>query len=325
LGAAGDAADFDVEYTARRDADGVTQAVRAGDATVGLAGDSLYAAEEDAGNFPLVVTQVVVALETSRQLADAGLTPQQVDELRSIRPPDQVIVGTARDEGRAGVGAAVGMLLQLALLFGGSAIAATVALEKTTRISEVVLAVLRPSQAMVGTVLAVGTVTLAQLLVLGAPITVAVLVTDSIGLPSVAAGDMMLGLVWFLLGWALYAFLYAATGACVNKVTEVDTVAYPIAFTIFGGYFISLMLITDDPDGPWSILLSMFPFTAPLAMPIRWAYGDVPAWQILLAMALTAATAVALVTVASTVYRRALLITGRRVKVREVIAGTAAP
>jgi ABC-2 type transport system permease protein len=236
-----------------------------------------------------------------------------------------VIVGAARDEGRAGVGAAVGMLLQLALLFGGSAIAATVALEKTTRISEVVLAVLRPSQAMVGTVLAVGTVTLAQLLVLGAPITVAVLVTDSIGLPSVAAGDMMLGLVWFLLGWALYAFLYAATGACVNKVTEVDTVAYPIAFTIFGGYFISLMLITDDPDGPWSILLSMFPFTAPLAMPIRWAYGDVPAWQILLAMALTAATAVALVTVASTVYRRALLITGRRVKVREVIAGTAAP
>jgi ABC-2 type transport system permease protein len=58
-------------------------------------------------------------------------------------------------------------------------------------------------------------------------------------------------------------------------------------------------------------------------MPVRWAGGQVPVYQLLLAMALTAATSVLLVWLASAIYRRALLITGRRVKVTEIIrAGT---
>ena len=85
-------------------------------------------------------------------------------------------------------------------------------MEKSTRISEVLLAVLRPSQVLVGTVVAVGTVTLVQLLVLAAPLAVAVQVTDNIGLPPVAAGDFALAVAWFLLGFMLYAFLFAASG-----------------------------------------------------------------------------------------------------------------
>ena len=63
----------------------------------------------------------------------------------------------------------------------------------------------------------------------------------------------------------------------------------------------------------------MFPLTAPLVMPFRWASGQVPIYQLLLAMVLTVATAVLLVSVASSIYRRALLITGHRVRVREMI------
>jgi len=54
-------------------------------------------------------------------------------------------------------------------------------------------------------------------------------------------------------------------------------------------------------------------------MPIRWASGEVPVYQLVLALALTAATAVLLVSVASSIYRRALLITGHRVRLRELI------
>ncbi|HEU4946635.1 MAG TPA: ABC transporter permease [Kribbella sp.] len=319
LDASGDAAKFDVEYVARDDAEGVRQAVRSGDATVGLADDTLYAAAKDAGTFPAVVAQAVVTLETSRRLTEAGLSPQQITELQSIRPPRQVTVGAVADEGRAGVGMAVGLVLYLAILFGGTAIATAVALEKSTRISEVLLAILRPSQILVGTVLAVGTVTLLQLLVLGAPFAVAVRVTDNIGLPPVAAGDIALAIVWFLLGFALYAFLYAASGALVDKVTEVNTATTPVTTMIIGGYLITIFIVMGDPQSGWSVLVSMFPITAPLAMPLRWASGEVPTYQLVVAMALTAATAIALVSLASTVYRRALLITGRRVRLREVI------
>jgi ABC-2 type transport system permease protein len=195
--------------------------------------------------------------------------------------------------------------------------------EKSTRISEVLLAVLRPSQVLVGTVVAVGTVTLVQLLVLAAPLAVAVQVTDNIGLPPVAAGDFALAVAWFLLGFMLYAFLFAAAAALVDKITEVSSAILPVTMILLISYMLSITVVTSDPGGRWSLAASMFPLSAPLAMPIRWASGEVPIYQLVLAMALTAATAVLLVSVASSIYRRALLITGRRVRLREMIGGRA--
>lgn len=321
LDAAGKSAKFTVKYVTRDDAEAVRRAVRQGDATAGLAGDTLFSASQGGGTFPIVVTQVVVSLETSRLLTEAGLSPQQVADLQSLRAPKQVTIGRVASEGRAGVGFAVGIILYLALTFAGNAIATTVAMEKSTRISEVLLAILRPSQVLVGTVIAVGTVTLIQLLVLASPLAVAVRVTDKIGLPAVAAGDITLAVAWFLLGFMLYAFLFAASAALVDKITEVNSAILPITMILVIGYMLAITVVTADPSGVWSIAASMFPLTAPLAMPIRWAAGDVPFYQLLVAMALTAATAVLLVSIASSIYRRALLITGHRVKFREVIGG----
>ena len=319
LNAAGKSADFTVKYISRGNEDAVRRAVRDGDATSGLAGGTLYTSATDDGTFPILVAQTVVALETSRRLSEAGLSPQQVADLQSVRPPKQVIVGRADNQGRAGAGFAVGIVLYLALTFAGSAIATTVAMEKSTRISEVLLAVLRPSQMIVGTVIAVGTVTLMQLLVLAAPLAVAVQVTDSIGLPSVAAGDIGLAVAWFALGFTLFAFMFAATAALVDKITEVNSAILPVTMILIVGYMLAVTVVMADPSGGWSVAASIFPMTAPLAMPIRWASGQVPVWQLVLAMALTAATSVLLVWVAASIYRRALVITGRRVKLLEVI------
>ena len=319
LNAAGKSADFTVKYISRRDVADVRQAVGDGDATAGLPAATLYTSAKSAGTFPVVVAQAVVSLETSRRLTEAGLSPQQVADLQSIRPPKQVIVGRVDNEGRAGAGFAVGIVLYLALTFAGSAIATTVAMEKSTRISEVLLAVLRPSQVLVGTVTAVGAVTLGQLLVLATPLAVAVQVSDKIGIPTVAAGDIGLAVAWFVLGFALYAFMFATAAALVDKITEVSSAITPVMIILVAGYMLAVTVVATDPSAGWSIAASMFPLTAPLAMPIRWASGEVPVWQLLMAMALTAATAVLLVWVASSIYRRALLITGRRVRLREVI------
>jgi ABC-2 type transport system permease protein len=321
LDGAGRSAKFTVKYMTRNDAEAVRQAVRKGDASAGLAGDTLYTEARGGGTFPVVVAQAVVSLETSRLLAEAGLSPQQVAALKSVRPPKQVTVGRVESEGRAGTGFGVGIVLYLAITFAGTAIATTVAMEKSTRISEVLLAILRPSQVLVGTVLSVGTVTLVQLLVLATPFAVGVQVTDNIGLPPVAAGDVTLAVAWFLLGFMLYAFLFAAAAALVNKITEVNSAILPVTMTLVVGYMLAITVVTSDPGSGWSVAASLFPLSAPMAMPIRWASGEVPIWQLLLAMALTAATAVLMVSIASSIYRRALLITGHRVKLREVLGG----
>ena len=134
LDAAGRSADFTVKYVSRVDETAVRLAVRDGDATSGLAGETLYTKARENGTFPTLVAQAVVALETSRQLSEAGLSPQQVADLQSIRPPKQVSVGQVDNEGRAGAGFAVGIVLYLALTFAGSAIATTVPLRRARRL-----------------------------------------------------------------------------------------------------------------------------------------------------------------------------------------------
>jgi ABC-2 type transport system permease protein len=91
--------------------------------------------------------------------------------------------------------------------------------------------------------------------------------------------------------------------------------------TLVVGYLLAITVVEWDPGGGWSIAASMFPLTAPLAMPIRWASGEVPIYQLMLAMALTAAASVLLVSVAASIYRSALLVTGHRAGLREVISG----
>jgi ABC-2 type transport system permease protein len=312
-----------VHYETRADEAAVRQAVRDGDATAGLVGDVLYTSAASV-TFPVVVAQSVVALEASRRLVEAGLTPAQIANVQSVRPPRQVDVGRVEDA-RSVVGFAVGIVLFLALTFAGNTIATTVAMEKSTRISEVLLAVLRPSQALVGTVAAVGAVTFLQLLVLVTPLAVAVRVLPDIELPPVAGGDLAIAVVWFVLGFALYAFLFAAAASLVDKITEVSSAIMPVTLVLTASYIVALTVVARNPEGVWGVLASLFPFTAPIAMPVRWAGGLVPVWQLLLSMALTVGTAVLLVWIASAIYRRALVITGRRVKVTEVLrSGTQA-
>lgn len=311
--------EYDVAFDDYPDRAAVRAAVEEGDATAGLVGDTLFTSTETGGTFPVLVAQAVVTAETSTRLEEAGLTPEQAAEVQSVRPPEQVPVSQVADEDRAGVGFMVGIVLYIALTFAGSAIATAVAMEKSTRISEVLLAVLRPSQALVGTVLAVGTVTLLQLLVLAAPLAVAVRVTDAIGLPPVATGDLLLAIAWFALGFALYAFLFAASAALVDKVTEANSAIVPIMTILIAAYMLAVTVVINDPRSVVSVVTSIFPFSAPVAMPIRWATGEVPVLHLVTAMLLTALTAVAMARFAAAVYSRALLITGRRASWREVV------
>lgn len=298
----------------------VRAAVRDGDATAGLVDGTLVVSTRDDGTFPALVSQTVVALTTAQRLEAAGLSQDQIAAVQSIQPPQQVAVGSVRDSGRGAVGYAVGIVLYLALVLAGTSIATTVAMEKSNRISEILLAVLRPSQVLVGTVMAVGLVTVAQLLILAIPLGVTVRVNDAVGIPPVATGDMALGVGWFLLGFAVYGFLFAAAAALVNKITEVSSAIMPITITLVAGYLLAIIVVAEDPSSVWSVLLSIFPLTAPMAMPIRWSSGEVPAYELALAMALTGVAAVLLAQMASSIYRRALVITGHRVRWREVLS-----
>jgi ABC-2 type transport system permease protein len=294
--------------------------VRSGDATVGLAEATMFVRTDAPGAFPVLVAQAVVAEESAGVLQAAGLTPAQIAALGSIAPPERVEVGPVEDEGRAALGFIVGIVLYLALMFSGNIIATNVAVEKSTRIAEVLLAVLRPSQILVGNVLGIGLQTLIQLLIPAVVVLGALTVTDGVDLPTFAAGDVAVGLAWFILGFLMYAFLFAATAALVDKVTEVGAAITPVITLLVVAYLGAVIVVQQDPGSPVSVALSLFPLTSPMAMPVRWSSGAVPEWQLALSMLLALVAAVLLAWFGSSVYRRALVVTGRRLKLREVLA-----
>lgn len=324
LQSAGQAGDFTVEVATVPDDAAAQAAVRDGDADVALTGitsdDTLFVASSSGGTFPVLVAQAAVAEATTDAMEAAGLGPEQVAEIQSQRPPEQVSVGRVTNETRAGIGFITGIVLYLALIIAGATIAGGVATEKSSRISEVLLAVLRPTQLLVGTVIGVGLMMLMQIAVLAVPVLIGLTRGSSLDIPPEARGDVVLAIVWFVLGLLLYAFVFAALGALVDKPTEVGPAILPANAILIGAYLLGVIVTVQDPNTWVSVAASLFPFSAPLVMPIRWASGLVPNWQLILAMALTLATAVGVAVFASRIYARGLTRTGRRLKVREVLA-----
>lgn len=314
---------FEVSVSTYPDTAAAEQAVREGAADAALVdvgeNGTLYVAADGAATFPAIVTQAVLAERITATLRDLGLTAEQVAQVRSIPPPDQVSLGRVADEGRAFVGFAVGIVLYISLLLTGTTIATAVATEKTTRISEVLLAVLRPTQLLVGTVLGVGLLGLLQVAALGIPATIGLLSGAGLDLPPDAAVDISLGFAWFVLGIGLYAFVFAAMATLVQKVTEVGAAIMPVNAVIIGSYLLAVIVTVQDPNSTASVVASLFPLSAPLVMPVRWASGLVPYWQLGLAMVLVAATAVGLAALASRIYARGLTLSGRRVRLREAL------
>jgi ABC-2 type transport system permease protein len=307
------------------DPDAARAAVRDGDADVALSAEgpagTLYVAADRGGTFPALVSQAVLSVTLTERLAAAGLAPEQIAAIRATPPPEQVPVGRVADEGRAGVGFAVGIVLYGALILAGTTIATAVATEKSTRISEVLLAVLRPSQLLVGTVIGIGALALTQIAALAVPAMVGVATSDSLDLPPDAATDVLLGVVWFVVGLLLYAFVFAALGTLVEKPSEVGSATLPANVVLIGSYLLAVTVTVRDPNSWASIIGSMFPLSAPMVMPIRWASGLVPGWQLALALVLTVATAVVLARLASQIYARGLARSGRRLHLGEVLSG----
>jgi ABC-2 type transport system permease protein len=319
LDTAAELGDFEVSYLAVDDPE---QAVRTGEANVALdpSASTLYVDSTLTPVFPALVSQAVLAQATTDALQQAGLDPAQIAQIAATSPPEQVPVGRVANEERAGVGFAVGIVLYMALILTGTSIATAVATEKTTRISEVLLAVLRPTQLLVGTVLGVGLLGLVQISALAVPAVVGLSTNDVLAVPASATADVAIGVVWFVLGMLLYAFVFAALATLVEKVSEVGTATMPVNILLIGSYLVAVTVTVANPSSWGSVTASLFPLSAPLVMPVRWASGLVPVWQLVLSMLLTAAAAALLAVLASRVYARGLARTGRRARLRDVLA-----
>ncbi|GAA0217400.1 ABC transporter permease [Saccharothrix mutabilis subsp. mutabilis] len=299
--------------------------VRAGevDALVTGAPDALRVVVKDRlddelrNSIDLIVKQQVL----NAQLAEAGLDPATV--ARNVEKAGVEVVALQPDDDRQGQRLAIGLviaaLLYYSLLVYGTMVAQGVVEEKSSRVVEILLSTLRPWQLLLGKVVGLGLVGLAQLVLIGVTGLVLASVSGIIDVTGVAGGALATGVLWYLLGFFLYATVFAAAASLVSRQEELQSVLTPISMAIVIAFVVGINLMIQDASDSLVAVLSVLPPFAPILMPGRMAMGVAPTWQVVLAVVLALAAIAAITWLGGRVYANAVLRTGARVRLRDAL------
>lgn len=297
--------------------DAARAAVDGDDADLALVGDGprvqVIVREDLEDTLRALVMRAVADAGVRDALARAGLTGSQVAE--ALAPPQIVVAAIDPDpvdDDARWVAVVTAIALVLALAFSGALVSSGVAEEKTTRISEVLLAAVRPGELLLGKVLGVGMLALGQMAAVIVPAAVAVVAVGALEVPDAAPLAIGAGLMWFVLGFALYSSAFGALGALVARQEEVAMAVAPLTYLLWGGYFLVVFGIGEVSAG-WFRAISFIPPFAPFAMPARMVVGDAQAWEVVASAAVTLLCAAGVIWLGGRMYRAGLTGTGTRI------------
>ena len=249
----------------------------------------------------------------TQTLATAGLSDAQIAKVFDIRPPRLEKVATEKAS-RRGASFALSLVLYLLSLTVMIQVANGVAIEKANRISEVLLAVVRPGSLLFGKVAGVG---LGGIAVLTAALTPPI-VKLAVGgnLPQGLGGALAGSMIWFVLGLALFLTIAGSLGALVERQEEVSSVMAPLTTILVATFIVA----QSSPDSSLGTVLAYVPLTSPLMEPTRIAIGVSSPIELVMSVVFLVLAVVLVVRVGSRIYGRAVVRTGRRLKLRDVLA-----
>jgi ABC-2 type transport system permease protein len=293
-------------------------AVRSGRLDAVLTDDELVGDDEVPATLTQLVRTALIRVRIAAALETGGASPSEIDavlnrpaiEVRTLEPDDP-----DREE-NAGI-AFIAVLLAYGQLFGyGVWVATGVIEEKASRVVEILLSAIRPRQLLAGKIAGIGLLGIVQLVFIAAYAIGLSVVTGALDIPGTAIGIALVVLVWFVMGFAFYAGLFAVSGSLVSRMEELQNAMVPINLIIFISFFISIGAL-ESPDSPLSVVASILPFSSALAMPVRIALGSATPQQIALSISLLVAGTALFVPLSARLYAGAVLRTGGRVKLRD--------
>jgi len=322
VAAAAKALDIGVQVHELADAAGARRAVAGGDADAAVVDGERIIVHASPPAQLVGLIQAASLRERSKQaLVSGGLSEQQVDQalLQAPLPVEALEPVNAKHREAASV-AFVGVLVLYGQLFAyGYWVASGVVEEKSSRVVEVLLATVRPSHLLRGKIFGIGLLGLAQLLLIGVVGFLTAQAVGTLDFPSEAVATLGLVLAWFVLGFFFYASLFAVAGSIVTRQEDLQTTMTPLTILIVASFFIGISA-TSNPDSTLAVVASLLPFSSPLVMPTRIALGNAASWEIVASIVISVASTAALIPVATKIYSRALLRSGR-VRIRQVLRG----
>jgi ABC-2 type transport system permease protein len=273
-----------------------------------------------------IVTDAIQLVTVRERATVAGIDPGALAALLAPVPVANVELGHVAGRSPTDEYAVLVMTLVLfsCISIFGAMVLTGVLEEKSSRVVEVLLARIPARALLAGKIAGIGLLGLAQIGVTALAALVAVTTVGSIDLPAVRGAVLAWAVVWFMLGYALYATVYGALGSLGSRVEDAQSVAGPVMIILPVGYFASFAMIAQ-PTSAAARAISYFPLTAPMAMPGRIAMGGAAWWEPVAAGALTLVAIVALVLLAGRIYTGAILHGGPRLSLKDAWRSAIAP
>lgn len=303
---------------------------------------TLYTNDSSTGRTAQLVHQAVSAIAIGDRLDRLGVAPAAQATL--FTAPDFTVAWAdpARTEGSKSsaqlganyfLGFGMSIVIFMMIILYGQWVATSVVEEKSSRVMEVILNAATPFQLLAGKVAGVGAVALTQYLailvgglaalVAQGPVARLVLGTSgaATSLPEGLTPVMLALLVAYgVLGFLLYAGLFAAAGSLVSRQEEVNQVVTPLTLMATAGYMIGVYSATGllDIRAGWLVVLGQVPFLSPFIMLSRITSGEVAPWEVPLSVLLLAVGTVLCLWVAGRIYAVGVLLYGQRPSVRAI-------
>ena len=265
-----------------------------------------------------------------QRLIEAQVAPETRQGLFQPIELQSVKIGATGEERDSGGGFilvfGVGFIMYLAILMYGQVILGAVIEEKETRIAEILFSSVRPFTLMMGKLVGVSLVALTQLAIWGTAFSVFALYGVNLlasrglkaSIPSVPFAHYVYFGLFFLLGYFIYATIYALVGSMVTTTQEGGQLAMPIILILVVSFYLFLP-VSRSPDSSFSFWVSMIPFSAPVAMLVRIVTRTPPFWQIALSLLIGFGTVLSIMWVAARIYRVGMLMYGKRASIPEAL------
>ncbi|MFN2499419.1 MAG: ABC transporter permease [Pyrinomonadaceae bacterium] len=269
------------------------------------------------------------------RLIASGVKEEEVEELSKPIGMVTYPVNEKGEEGAEDSGAGfaivlvVAFIIYITVLLYGQMILGAIVEEKETRIAEILFSSIRSSTLMLGKLIGVSLVALTQmgiwvlafglLSVFGVGWLAAQGVNiSSIRLPHLPFLFFVYFFLFFTLGYFIFAAIYVFIGSMVTTAQEGGQMSMPVVFLLVAGLLMASPVIRS-PNSSFAFWVSMFPFFSPITMLVRIVSQTPPVWQILLSLAIGAATVVFLLLLGSRIYRVGMLMYGKRASIPEVM------
>jgi ABC-type Na+ efflux pump permease subunit len=239
--------------------------------------------------------------------------------------------------GRRIVGVVFVVLIFITLVIYGMWVAAGVVAEKTSRVMELLISAASPAELVTGKVIGIGLAGFVQYVAILVPALATLLLQDRIAVAllgsssglDVSLGALSPGLLvaygsFWVLGFVLYALIYAAAGSLVSRAEDLQVLALPLSLIAIVGYIQAVMALTGG-IGPLIRVASYVPFWSPFVMLTRLTIGRVEPWELALSFGLLIATIPIVAFIAVRVYSAGVLLYGQRPGARQIVGAIIRP